>query len=434
MSVKRTTRNDSKTDAQRPHSTESMLSQNFLDELDKRLSKNEETLCKRIVNLEETVSKNKENLSLEIKNINDELSKSVKYALDTAIEAKEMIAENKALINDLSSKYDKINISLLQLSKRNSELEMQVNKNEQYSRKTNLVFTCFEQPNDNCINIVKRIFDIMKLPNIVPEKLHYLKNEKQIIVKFRNIVDRDTVWDAKFNLKDSGFFASEDLPSNMQRQHMLLAPIARAARKTEEYKSKVQLKANVLYIEGTKYTCDKLDSLPTALTPSTLSEKKSDEVLCFGGPLSRFHPLSNFNKSFFYFKNITFSSSEQALQHQKCVYFKDFARARMILDTSEPGEQKSLGRHVVNFDQTQWSTVRDNILKDIILAKFSQNENLKTFLVETGTRQLAEASLRDTTYGIGMAITYRTVLDMNTWNGSNKLGRCLMEVRDVLKD
>ena len=56
------------------------------------------------------------------------------------------------------------------------------------------------------------------------------------------------------------------------------------------------------------------------------------------------------------------------------------------------------------------------------------------FLLGTGTKLLAEASLRDTTYGIGMSITYGTVLDKKTWKGRNKLGECLMKIRSILNE
>ena len=119
-------------------------------------------------------------MSLEIGTIKDELHSSVNFAIETATEAKSLIADNKDLIKDLTVKYEKLNLSVLQLSKRNKELEAQVNRNEQYSRKTNLIFTCYQQPNDDCVNIVKHIFNIMKLPNIIPEKcqINYCEIQK----------------------------------------------------------------------------------------------------------------------------------------------------------------------------------------------------------------------------------------------------------------
>ena len=189
-----------------------------------------------------------------------------------------------------------------------------------------------------------------------------------------------------------------------------------------------------IYIDGLKYTCDKLELLPPPLKPSNLSERKSDEILCFGVPLSRFHPLSNFNLCHFNFKNNSYSSAEQALQHQKCVHFKALYRANLILDTCDPGEQKVIGRNVDNYNQVSQIHVRNDILKNILKVKFRQNASLITFLLETGTRHLTEASLRDTTYDIGMAITYKSILDKKAWNGSNKLGEYLMEIKNILNN
>ena len=71
-------------------------------------------------------------------------------------------------------------------------------------------------------------------------------------MNFKNISDHERVWETKSNLKGSGYFVSEYLPLNLKRQHTLVSPIAKAARSMDEFKSNVQLKANVLSIEGSK--------------------------------------------------------------------------------------------------------------------------------------------------------------------------------------
>ena len=66
-------------------------------------------------------------------------------------------------------------------------------------------------------------------------------------------------------------------------------------------------------------------------------------------------------------------------------------------------------------------------------AKFSQNNNLKKTLCDTGTRHLAEASRNDQHFGIGIGITHPACLQKNNWKGGNKLGEALMDARKELR-
>ncbi len=64
--------------------------------------------------------------------------------------------------------------------------------------------------------------------------------------------------------------------------------------------------------------------------------------------------------------------------------------------------------------------------------KFSQNPDAKALLLSTGTREIAEASPHDKSYGIGIALHDTRRHDMNNW-GTNIMGETLKEVRDELK-
>ena len=66
------------------------------------------------------------------------------------------------------------------------------------------------------------------------------------------------------------------------------------------------------------------------------------------------------------------------------------------------------------------------------LAKFSQHAELRTFLVNTKKRVLAEASPRDRIWGIGLAVSDPRVEKPLQWRGLNLLGFALMQVREEL--
>ena len=67
---------------------------------------------------------------------------------------------------------------------------------------------------------------------------------------------------------------------------------------------------------------------------------------------------------------------------------------------------------------------------DVLMCKFSQNEDLKQQLLETNNSILIEASPYDKIWGIGFNIDKASVTDNSKW--SEPLGKALMEVRSKL--
>ena len=76
---------------------------------------------------------------------------------------------------------------------------------------------------------------------------------------------------------------------------------------------------------------------------------------------------------------------------------------------------------------------RSHSLKRGVRAKFEQNKDILQVLLDTQDNVLAECSLMDKKWGIGVAIDNPDCSDPSKWNGKNYLGRILMEVRDELR-
>lgn len=79
----------------------------------------------------------------------------------------------------------------------------------------------------------------------------------------------------------------------------------------------------------------------------------------------------------------------------------------------------------------------DNKLKEDIvyegnLLKFSQNPILKKFLMETKDLIIVEASPYDKIWGIGMSEDDSDIHDELKWKGQNLLGKAIMKVREQL--
>lgn len=72
------------------------------------------------------------------------------------------------------------------------------------------------------------------------------------------------------------------------------------------------------------------------------------------------------------------------------------------------------------------------IIYEGLVAKFSQNEELKKRLLYTGNDMLAECAVKDRIWGIGLSMTDPDRHDMSKWKGQNLLGYVLMMVRAKL--
>ncbi|PSN71183.1 DUF1768-domain-containing protein, partial [Corynespora cassiicola Philippines] len=128
---------------------------------------------------------------------------------------------------------------------------------------------------------------------------------------------------------------------------------------------------------------------------------------------------------------IAFSCAEQCYMFCKALYFSDAESCARILSTPDPKEQKKVGQRVKGFNDFKWARVKSRAARVGNWYKFTQNERMRQVLLETGHRELAEASRRDKVWGIGFnaqeAEVYRA-----EW-GENLLGKALMKVRGRLR-
>lgn len=131
--------------------------------------------------------------------------------------------------------------------------------------------------------------------------------------------------------------------------------------------------------------------------------------------------------------NVIYKTAEHWMMAKKAELFNDNEVLAKIIKANSPAEAKKLGREVKNYDDKLWLANRYEIVKQGNRHKFSQNKDLKTFLINTKDRVLVEASPVDPIWGIGMATDHKDVSNPEKWKGLNLLGFALMEVRDELK-
>lgn len=130
---------------------------------------------------------------------------------------------------------------------------------------------------------------------------------------------------------------------------------------------------------------------------------------------------------------VNYHTSEQYMMAQKALLFEDKEIYEMIMAADNPADYKALGRKIRNFDETLWNEHKFQIVVNGNVAKFSQNPELKSYLLSTEDHIPVEASPYDNVWGIKLAIDHPHVQSPHHWKGQNLLGFAIMEARDIIR-
>lgn len=133
-------------------------------------------------------------------------------------------------------------------------------------------------------------------------------------------------------------------------------------------------------------------------------------------------------------EGVEYHTTEQYMMAQKALLFSDRETYDKIMAAGTPKEYKALGREVRNFDGKVWDAHKYEIVLRGNIAKFSQNEPIKAFLLGTGEKVIAEASPYDGVWGIKRGMDDPEARNPDLWEGENLLGFALMETRDLLRE
>ncbi len=108
----------------------------------------------------------------------------------------------------------------------------------------------------------------------------------------------------------------------------------------------------------------------------------SDYLFFFTGTC----PLSNWYPSKFVVDDVTYFNGEQYIMKNNAITFGDTVAAKKIMECTHPWEMKRLGSQVNGSIQKVWKEKAPAIARKGLEQKFAQNDVLKAFLLDSGTR------------------------------------------------
>jgi hypothetical protein len=142
-------------------------------------------------------------------------------------------------------------------------------------------------------------------------------------------------------------------------------------------------------------------------------------VIHFYSTASEYGCFSNFSKHSVFLKGKRWPTSEHYFQAQKFVgteHEEEVRTCKTARDAANMGRSRKLPL------RRDWESVKDQIMLEVVRAKFTQHEDLKAILLGTGDAQLVEHTAKDSYWGDG-----------GDGSGKNRLGQILMQVRDELR-
>lgn len=129
--------------------------------------------------------------------------------------------------------------------------------------------------------------------------------------------------------------------------------------------------------------------------------------------------FSNFAPYPVYLDGQTWPTTEHYFQAQK---FVDQVHQRAIREANSPMIAARMGRSRKRPLRPDWETVKLDVMRTAVRAKFQQHPALRELLLNTGDALLIEHTKNDSYWGDG-----------GHGSGQNWLGRILMEVRGELR-
>lgn len=323
------------------------------------------------------------------------------------------------------------------LEKKNEEiksLKSQIMRLEAKQRCKNFkIFGLAENNSETVFDTQRRVQEVFKksdLPPIWMEKAYRVGNvgtkNRPVLVELIREADRNAILAKRDIIRHRcKVFLEPDYSEEIENRRNELRPILTAIRKYKQGNRSFHavLRDDKLLVDSQEYGIDNLNELPVKL--ENLFTPSNKTTLGF---YKKYSPLSNHHPAKQVVNNIEYNCNEQYYLHKKAIHFGDHFTAKKIKNEDDPIIQKRLSKKIENVNEKEWSKIKDKIMFDGLAAKFSQNANLKHFLLNTGNKVIVECNPYDKYWGIG-----RSLYDHEVWSNKNlpgnRMGKLLMELR-----
>jgi ribA/ribD-fused uncharacterized protein len=138
--------------------------------------------------------------------------------------------------------------------------------------------------------------------------------------------------------------------------------------------------------------------------------------------------ISNWYYSPFIINGEKYNCVEQFMMSEKAKKANDNKSKIKIMNSTCPKLMKFIGKKIIKMTPKQlelWDNEKFDIVTQGVIAKFSQNEQLKKWLFIIKNYIIAEASKYDYIWGIGKTKYDDSIHNYHKW-GNNLLGKCIM--------
>lgn len=141
--------------------------------------------------------------------------------------------------------------------------------------------------------------------------------------------------------------------------------------------------------------------------------------------------LSNMYPCNFQFMGVDVDSAEKAFQYGKAKRCKEDKLAEKILKAGDGFESKRLSKFIVT--SPNWDRDNQDLMEDVLNAKFEQVEECANALTNTGMTRIVEAVYGSTFWGSGLDKEKTKRIKKSALPGENRLGAMLSRVRENIR-
>ena len=402
----------------------------ILSVVNKVLNKVEE-LSKKVDNNSKTCQDNFKSSDFVQGEISDKLSKLAEDYIELKKEIKEMKRENSDLrgsVKTLTEKvkdYDK-RFEFMERQRKKANISIEGVLEIENLPLEKLVNDLLEDLNMDykAQDICSRIY---RKGKFVKPTAGNMPRPRPVIVQF---YDESFKYDMFKNIKKMAgnekwrnVYINDELTADQTNKMKDMRAISGYARSVGK---ETKIKGTNLIVEGKKFGLDELDSVPAGITIEKAKTIEINGSVIFQGHHSY---LSNMSRSEIMFEGRKFNSAEKAFQFKKAELCNRQEEAKSILNMDDPYMAKRVCKNMK--ETNEWKQKKEKVMKEILEAKFKQNEDLKVKIVGTGNLNLIEGT-SDRVWGSGVPIAKYKDIDPKNLPGKNLLGQILVDLRKKL--